>query len=138
MPISASTRLQTIKPRPVFYTPNSAPVRVALWKNEVVTPRAPALTGFIGDKKVSCFVREGTSKFLGLSGNKMPNGYFENLGTANVVTGARGYPKLVINLSDGNVIWADTSKEGTNEFLEALGLNIETMLSKQKQYKENP
>ena len=134
---SANTENSTTGPKPVFYTRKDAAVSVALWKNNrSEKDTAPVLTGLIDGKKVAGFLRQGpTNKFIQINGIvKMENGHYEDLGTANVVAGHKGYPKLVIK-RDGQEIWVDTTKEGTHEFLESLGLNIELMLKKQAEAK---
>lgn len=123
--------------KPVFYTLDTAAVKVALWKNTRSTKdNAPVLTGKIGDKTVAGFLRQGpNSKFIGFSGEKLEDGTYEDLGTANVVAGNKGYPALVIK-HNGQEIWANTTKEGDNEFLASLGLDIDLMLKKQAEAKD--
>lgn len=120
------------KTRPVFYTSDKAKVKVSLWRNNTDTPRAPALTGKIGDVVVSGFVRRGEKgAFIGLTGKRLDDGSYENLGTANVRAGLNGYPKLVIKMADGSEVWAETTKEGTFAFLASLGLDVQKMIAKQ-------
>ena len=116
--------------RPVFYTRDKAAVKVALWKNTRSTKgTAPVLVGTIDKKQVAGFLRQGPKgKFIQLTGVvKLENGFYEDMGTARVVAGSQGYPKLVIDQK----VWADTTKEGTAEFLASLGLDVDKMMVKQ-------
>ena len=119
--------------RPVFYTNDRAPVKIALWMNTRSTkPNAPVLTGKIGGVSVSGFLQtSGNRKFISFVSSKLPDGSYKSEGTGNLVVGPNGYPKLVIKRS----IWADTTREATNEFLASLGLDVELMLAKQAESK---
>lgn len=130
---TANSVIAAAKTRPVFYTRDTAKVKVALWKNTRSTKdNAPIITGMIGGSQVAGFLRQGpSSKFIQFVGKKLDNGFYEDKGTARVVAGSQGYPKLIIKLASGDV-WADTSKEGTKEFLASMGLNIEAMDAKQE------
>ena len=134
MTTTANSTTAAAKTRPVFYTRDNAGVKVALWKNTRSTKdNAPVLIGTIDGVQVAGFVRQGpTNKFIQFSGlTKLENGNYTNIATGNVVAGNLGYPKLVVKMGETEV-WADTTKEGSNEFLATMGLNIEKMLAKQE------
>ena len=129
---AANTENSAAKVKPAFYTPDTAAVKVSLWNGTSSKDRAPVLTGMIGDKRVSGFLRTGDKGvFIGFSGEKMEDGNYEHVAYGNVRIGANGYPKLVIRQEGKDDVWAEATKEATEEVLARLGLDVAKMHEKQ-------
>ena len=133
---AANTENSAAKVKPAFYTLDTAAVKVSLWNGTSDKDRAPVLTGMIGDKRVSGFLRTGDKGvFIGFTGEKQEDGNYEHIAYGNMRFGANGYPKLVIRQEGKDDVWAETTKEATEEILAKLGLDVEKMHEKQAEAK---
>ncbi len=97
---------------------------IEIYRSTHPNPRAPMFKGKVGDKRVAMFLRHGArGPFLGLVGDKIEGtNNYENLGTANVITGKTGSPRLVMRMGDER-LFCSVSKNLDNEMLVRLGLD---------------
>jgi hypothetical protein len=97
---------------------------IEIYRSTSPNPRAPMFSGKVGEKRVAMFLRHGArGPFLGLVGDKIEGtNQYENLGTANVITGKTGSPRLVMRMGDDR-LFCSVSKNLDNEMLVRLGLD---------------
>ena len=117
-----------------FSTPadtRSRPVQIFINRNE--KQGAPDFDGKIGEKRVGVYIRNGSKgAFLSLVGDKLPDGKYEQLGTANITPVKGGVAKLVIKLVDSpqDSIWAEIGENVPEELLVRAGLDLEKLAKK--------
>ena len=115
--------------RPLFIS--GSDIKVALWNYSAFGKKdAPALIGMIDGQMVAAFIQQGpTRKFLELRAIESYD-CSRKLGTANLVVGSKGEPKLMVAMGK-KLFWSDVKEGYSVEFLEQLGLNVKEMNEKQ-------
>lgn len=133
---TANAAIAKARTRPVFYTRPGDEVQLALWLNtRTKSDKAPLLTGTFNGQQAAAYLHESNGrKFLSLMSNRKVDGSYDRLATANVVIAPNGYPKLLMVIAKKN-IWAETTKEGTNDLLQTMGLDVAAMLTRRESYR---
>lgn len=110
-----------------FYTPPGAEPRVELWITANDKPGAPTFDGSFGKDRVAVYVRRGSKgTFLALTLPKDDSGRYPQLGTANLVSTAKGEVRLVVKLdkSRHQAHWINVSSNVPHELLASCGLDL--------------
>lgn len=116
-----------------FATPENQKERtVQIFVNRNEKSGSPDFDGKINDKRVGVYIRSGKNgPFLSIIGDKLPDGKYEQLGTANIMAVKGGVAKLAIKLADGSdTIWAEVGQNMSEEGLVKAGLNLTKLAEK--------
>ena len=132
------------KERPVFYLSKDSPqvalgMSLALWARKADSKGKHDYAGTYNGKRVAAYIQQSKKgKFLAfreINGERDEKNYPITIAFADIVVGGRGLPVLRVREANTEIIlWADCSRDIEQTVMMDLGLDIQKLIEKRKEY----